>query len=98
MELDGGYHDSIPDRDLRRQEFITGQGWTVVRFTNDDVLTDLDSVLTAIAGHVGVPFVFRKRTEKRSGILSNHDPNDCLPSPHPAATASDLPGGEVKVV
>jgi adenine-specific DNA-methyltransferase len=67
VELDGGYHDSIQDEDLQRQQFITSQGWSVLRFSND-VLQDVD------------------------------DPNKFLPSPHPAATASDLPGGEVKDV
>ena len=96
VELDGGYHDSIQEEDLQRQHFINSQGWSVVRFSNDDVLRDVDSVLFAIASHAGVPFSFCKRTERRSGIMSDNDPNNSSPSPHPAATASDLPGGEVK--
>ena len=94
VELDGGYHDSTQENDLQRQQYISNQGWSVVRFTNEDVLTDLDSVLIAISENAGVAFSFRKRTDKRSGIMSDHDPNE----PHPAAKASDLPGGEVKAV
>ena len=98
VELDAGYHDSIQDNDLQREPFITGQGWTVVRFSNEEVLRDVESVLIAISCHVGIPFSFRKRTEKRVGMMCGHDPTESQPSPHPAATASDLPGGEVKDV
>ena len=98
VELDGGYHDSIQHNDLQRQQFITSQGWTVVRFPNEEVLRDVESVLIAISSHVGIPFSFRKRTSKRSGMMGDHDPNESQLSPHPAATASDLPGGEVKDV
>ena len=98
VELDGGYHDSIQHNDLQRQQFITSQGWTVVRFSNEEVLRDVESVLIAISSHVGIPFSFRKRTSKRSGMMRDHDPNESQLSPHPAATASDLPGGEVKDV
>ena len=98
VELDGGYHDSIQDEDLRRQQFITHQGWSGVRFSNEEVLQDIDSVLLAIASQAGVPFSFRKRTEERSGMMSAKDPNESMPLPHPAAPASDLPGGEVKDV
>ena len=58
---------------------------------------------------LGLPYTFRKRTSKRSGVMSENAPNNkpregknaARPSPHPAAThpaatASDLPFGEVK--
>ena len=98
VELDGGYHDSVPDNDLQREHYLTEQGWTVIRFSNEDVLRDIESVLIAIASHAGLPFSFRKRTDRRSGILSDNDPNELRRLPHPAAPASDLPGGEVKDV
>ena len=71
VELDGGYHDSIQEEDLLRQQFIVSQGWSVVRFSNDDVLRDVDSVLFAIASYAGVTFSFCKRTHKRSGMMSD---------------------------
>ena len=96
VELDGGYHDSVQDQDLKRQQYLTSQGWKVVRFTNEDVLRDVESVLIAIASHMGLGFIHRAGTQKLGGMLSDHDPN--LPWPHPAACASDLPSGEVKDV
>ncbi len=96
IELDGGYHDSVPQQDLKRQQYLTSQGWKVVRFTNEDVLRDVESVLIAIASHMGIPFTHQARSQNLGGMLSKHDPN--VPWPHPAASASDLPGGEVKDV
>ena len=98
VELDGGYHDSVQDKDLQRQRYLTSQGWTVVRFTNEEVLRDVESILIGIASKVGIRFSYRKRTDKRSGMMSDNDPNESQLSPHPAATASDLPGGAVKDV
>mgnify|MGYP001828672749 FL=1 len=96
VELDGGYHDSVQDQDLKRQQYLTSQGWKVVRFTNEEVLRDVESVLIAIASHMGIRFTHRTRTQKLGGMLSDHDPN--MPRPHPAAPASDLPSREVKDV
>jgi very-short-patch-repair endonuclease len=102
VELDGEYHDATQKSDLRRQQFIESQGWKVVRFSNEEVLRDVEPVLIAIASYAGIAFSFRKRTEKRSGMKSEHATNQSLRSPpdtpHPAAPASDLPGGEVKDV
>ena len=98
VELDGGYHDLVQDKDLERQQYLTLQGWKVVRFTNQEVLQDVESVLIAIASHLRIRYSHSKRTDRRSGMMSENDPNAPQPSPHPAAPASDLPGGEVKDV
>lgn len=75
VELDGEYHDHIQDEDLRRQRYLEGQGWTVIRFTNDDVLDDAEAVTQAIARQLGLPYTFRKRSSKRSGMMSENAPN-----------------------
>ena len=93
VELDGGYHDLVQDKDLQRQQYLTLQGWKVVRYTNEEVLRDVESVLIAIASTAGIRYSHRKRTERRSGMMSENDPNAPQPSTHPAASASDLPGG-----
>jgi very-short-patch-repair endonuclease len=82
VELDGGYHDFIRDQDLKRQQYLISRGWKVVRFTNDEVLRDVEPVLIAIASHLGLPFKHRRRTAKLGGLLSEHDPN--VPWHHPA--------------
>ncbi|MGB7344125.1 MAG: DUF559 domain-containing protein [Pirellulaceae bacterium] len=97
VEIDGGYHDLIQEEDLRRQRYLVAQGWQVIRFTNEEVRRDVESVLVAIASHVGVDYSFHKRTDNRSGIMSDNDPNNSQRAPHPAATASDLPKEEVKM-
>ena len=96
VELDGEYHDLIEAEDRTRQQYLNREGWTVVRFANDEVLRDVESVLIAIASKAGLPFSFRQRTNRRSGIMSSNDLNEFRLAPHPAAPASDLPGGEVK--
>jgi adenine-specific DNA-methyltransferase len=49
IELDGDYHDHIIDRDLDRQQWLQGAGYKVLRFSNDDVLGDVEAVAVAIA-------------------------------------------------
>ena len=48
IELDGEYHDHIYERDQSRQQQLEAAGWEVVRFSNADVLGDVESVATAI--------------------------------------------------
>ena len=50
IELDGDSHASQADYDAARDAFLTSEGYRIVRFANRDVLTNLDGVLTVIAG------------------------------------------------
>ena len=50
IELDGGYHQ-LPEQQVSddvRTEWLESKGYTVIRFTNEEVLFDLENVLTAI--------------------------------------------------
>ncbi len=48
VEVDGGQHaDSEADR--QRTVWLEGQGWRVIRFWNNDVLTNADGVAARIA-------------------------------------------------
>jgi very-short-patch-repair endonuclease len=50
IEVDGGWHD-LPDaqlRDLERDAWLESQGYRVLRFSNQQVLDDLDSVIDPI--------------------------------------------------
>ena len=49
VELDGGYHDYVVENDAIRQRYLEEQGYMVIRFLNEDILDDLDAVVTAIA-------------------------------------------------
>jgi very-short-patch-repair endonuclease len=47
VELDGGQHDgSLPD--MRRTAFLNGEGYSVLRFWNNEVLHNRDGVIDAI--------------------------------------------------
>jgi very-short-patch-repair endonuclease len=48
VELDGGQHDWQQASDIRRQREIEAAGYRVLRFWNNDVLGNLDSVLNEI--------------------------------------------------
>ena len=61
VEIDGGYHDCIYEKDTSRQEKIEAKGWDVIRFSNEDVLGDVEAVAIAIARRLGLEPEFRKR-------------------------------------
>jgi very-short-patch-repair endonuclease len=48
IELDGATH-SDARRDDRRTAFVETQGYRVIRFWNNDVMTNLDAVLSALS-------------------------------------------------
>ena len=47
-EADGGQHVEQADYDERRTAFLVKEGFRVLRFWNNDVLANLDGVLTTI--------------------------------------------------
>ncbi len=48
IEVDGPIHEYNPEEDAIRQKFLEEMGFRVVRFTNVEVLKQLDSVLDEI--------------------------------------------------
>jgi len=48
VELDGGQHQEQIEYDDRRTAFLQQQGWKVLRFWNNDVMSNLDGVLSSI--------------------------------------------------
>ena len=53
IELDGYSHDSQQDYDQWRDQFMADQGFRVLRFTNADVIGNLEGVVLAIATALG---------------------------------------------
>ena len=54
IELDGGYHQ-LPEQqvsDTERTDWLTGKGFKVIRFTNEEILADTDRVLSVINEHI----------------------------------------------
>ena len=48
IEMDGGQHITNKEQDNMRTKELNRKNITVIRFTNDEVLNDLDSVLEEI--------------------------------------------------
>lgn len=52
IEADGGQHDEAKAYDEARTRFIASRGYRVVRYWNNEVLTNLDGVLADVARHL----------------------------------------------
>ena len=48
VEVDGGQH-AVSTKDVARDQYFAERGYRVLRFWNNDVLTNLEGVLSAIA-------------------------------------------------
>jgi len=53
IEVDGGQHS--PESDARRTAYLASQGFTLIRFWNNDVLQNLDGVWTTIEAALNSP-------------------------------------------
>jgi very-short-patch-repair endonuclease len=67
VELDGSVHDGQADIDQQRTDLLTESGYTVVRFRNSEVESDMETVLATILTH--------------ATLLSEAHPSSTLPSP-----------------
>ena len=48
IEVDGKIHENQKDYDAQRSEYLNEKGYEVIRFTNDEVITNVDSVVEKI--------------------------------------------------
>ena len=57
IELDGGQHYSVEGRakDKKRDEYLVNLGLNVLRFSDPDVLKNMDGVLSALYEHTKIP-------------------------------------------
>ncbi|MEC9363575.1 MAG: DUF559 domain-containing protein [Pseudomonadota bacterium] len=53
VEVDGGQHATQASQDERRSTYLREQGFTVLRFWNDQVLLETEAVLTEILRRLG---------------------------------------------
>ena len=53
VEVDGDTHGVQESYDLAKSRYFEEQGYQVIRFTNHDVMTNIDSVLTQLALFAG---------------------------------------------
>ncbi len=50
IEVDGPIHDRQKEEDQAREECLTEMGYRVIRFTNDQVMNNIEKVLSEIDG------------------------------------------------
>ena len=55
MELDGGQHADQVNYDERRTQQLESMGYRVLRFWNNDVLVNIDSVLEVVMEALASP-------------------------------------------
>jgi very-short-patch-repair endonuclease len=55
IELDGGQHAEQLEYDERRTRSLQAKGYRVLRFWNNDVLLDIESVLSVILDNLASP-------------------------------------------
>ena len=74
IELDGRIHDEDDHQlnDYHRQQAIETLGWSVLRFTNEQVIGSTPAVLAAIREHA-----------RLSSTVTPHPPVDCVDGPLP---------------
>ena len=48
IEIDGGYHEWVEKEDAQRQRFLEQAGFQVLRFSDTDVMADVEAVVIAI--------------------------------------------------
>lgn len=73
IEADGGQHNGSAS-DARRDAWLKGRGFKVLRFWNNDVLVNVDAVLEVILGALG---------ENASPLTLFPDPGASPPAPLP---------------
>ena len=55
IEVDGGQHSVERERDFERDKWLVGQGYKVLRFWNNEVLTNITGVLEVIRNNLNHP-------------------------------------------
>ena len=55
IEVDGGQHATIREKDKERDAWLSGQGFHVMRFWNNEVLGNTEGVLDAIGKKINSP-------------------------------------------
>jgi very-short-patch-repair endonuclease len=74
VELDGGYHEQTVENDIERETALRSLGWKVIRFSNEEVLENVEAVLHAIAAAADTEYEFHKRNDAPSGLFSQNKP------------------------
>jgi saccharopine dehydrogenase (NAD+, L-lysine-forming) len=54
VEVDGSSHNSlkVAAADKRKEDFLTGEGWTVLRFSNEQVMEHLEECVQKVLSSI----------------------------------------------
>jgi len=78
VELDGSQHALNESRDLRRTAWLTRNGYSVLRFWNDEVVFErgavLDTILAALEGRLQPPHPTQASAQLRFAVPSYPSP------------------------
>ncbi|MBS1624719.1 MAG: leucine--tRNA ligase [Bacteroidetes bacterium] len=83
VEIDGGIHNEQKEADEQRTKELNEQGFKVIRFTNEEVISNIDSVIASI----------QKQLDTLPDRGEVQDENEDVLAPSPSERA----GGEVAV-
>ena len=70
VEIDGDYHDHMGEADLSREGLLRKLGWDVIRFSDKEVMDDVEAVTRGITKHLGLEYQFRARLGTGSGMVN----------------------------
>jgi very-short-patch-repair endonuclease len=100
IELDGSQHADAIEADAARTSFLKSQGYRVLRFWNNEVMRNLDGVLTVIAAALPSPLVgeggAKRRMRGPAADAAAQDAADVAAQEEPL-TPCPLPQGEREI-
>ena len=64
IEIDGDTHGATAEYDAERTAYLEQQGWQVLRFTNTDVMRNLEAVLSMIAQRLPLSLALSPKGER----------------------------------
>ncbi len=67
LEVDGGYHDLVVEKDSTREKYLLNQGWSVLHVTTSEIEENLEGIGYIIAEQLGLDFSFKRRSGGGSG-------------------------------
>ncbi|MGY4397720.1 very-short-patch-repair endonuclease [Sphingomonas sp. UYAg733] len=65
IEADGGQHAIATENDASRTRFLEGEGYRVMRFWNNDIIENMEGVITTIAAQIPSPPVEEGGAKRR---------------------------------
>ncbi|WEK47009.1 MAG: endonuclease domain-containing protein [Candidatus Andeanibacterium colombiense] len=77
VEADGSQHAESPS-DAQRDAYLTGQGFRLLRFWNNDILTNPDGVATAVLAALETPLP-NPSPARGEGLLNGMTSSSCSP-------------------